>query len=43
MNPANDVMRKCMCCKELGHKTQDCPKDPNLKTAQNGLAELRRI
>lgn len=44
MNPAdNDLTRKCMCCKELGHKTQDCPRDPNLKTTHNGLAELRRV
>jgi len=23
---------RCMCCKELGHSIEVCPKDPNLKT-----------
>lgn len=22
---------KCYCCKEMGHRTDDCPKDPNLR------------
>ena len=35
--------RKCMCCKEMGHRTQECPRDPNLKTCFNQLAELRRV
>ena len=32
-----------MCCKELGHKTEDCPRDPNIKTSFNALGELKRI
>ena len=23
---------RCLCCKDLGHKIENCPKDPNLKT-----------
>lgn len=23
---------KCACCKQMGHSTQDCEKDPNFKT-----------
>lgn len=34
---------KCMCCKDFGHLTRDCPRDPNLKTRFNQLAELRRV
>ena len=23
---------RCLCCKELGHAIEECPRDPNLKT-----------
>lgn len=23
---------RCLCCKELGHLIEDCPRDPNIKT-----------
>jgi len=23
---------RCMCCKEHGHPTEECPRDPNIKT-----------
>ena len=23
---------RCLCCKEVGHKTTDCPREPNLRT-----------
>ena len=37
---------KCMCCKEIGHLTKDCPRDPNLKTHVTDLTyqeEMARI
>ena len=23
---------RCMCCKGIGHKMTECPKDPNMRT-----------
>ena len=43
VTPETGAYRKCMCCKELGHPTAECPQDPNLRTKVNGLAELRRV
>lgn len=28
----NDKLMRCQCCKQLGHKIQNCQLDPNLKT-----------
>ena len=27
----NSANFKCLCCKEVGHSIDDCPRDPNLK------------
>ena len=24
--------QRCMCCKEIGHTIENCPRDPNIKT-----------
>ena len=29
---------RCLCCKEMGHSIDDCPRDPNIKKNMN--AEL---
>ena len=34
---------KCFCCKESGHITANCHRDPNLKTNADSHAELVRI
>ena len=30
-------------CKELGHKIEDCPREPNIRTGKDGRMELDRI
>ena len=34
---------RCYCCKEKGHRAQDCPRDPNIKTSQDPAEEDMRI
>jgi hypothetical protein len=34
---------KCMCCKERGHKTEDCPQEPNIRTNIHAEAEEMRV
>ena len=34
---------KCYCCKEKGHKTENCPKDPNFRHNQDADKESLRI
>ena len=34
---------KCMCCKERGHKTEDCPQEPNIRTNVHASAEDSRV
>ena len=34
---------RCLCCKDLGHKIVNCPKDPNLKTKHSQDLEYNRI
>ena len=34
------TLHKCNCCKEMGHKTEDCPRDPNIKTVAKGRVEI---
>ena len=34
---------RCYCCKEKGHRAQDCPRDPNIKTAHDANDEDLRI
>ena len=33
----------CFCCKEKGHRAQDCPRDPNIRTQLDASAEDERI
>lgn len=35
--------RRCLCCKQFGHFTKDCPKDPNIKTQIHPVDETNRI
>lgn len=32
-----------MCCKEYGHLSNDCPKDPNLRSGHDALDEDDRL
>jgi hypothetical protein len=35
---------RCFCCKEMGHKIDDCPRDPNMRTKNNNVeSEFSRI
>ena len=34
---------KCYCCKEVGHLTSDCLRDPNIKTFKDVEVEVERI
>ena len=34
---------RCLCCKEVGHKIEDCPRDPNMKTNKEIDEEDDRI
>lgn len=34
---------KCFCCKEKGHKTENCPKDPNFRQNIDTEKEQQRI
>lgn len=38
-----DMSTKCYCCKEYGHKTEHCTKDPNLRNTANLTKELERV
>ena len=40
-DPSSDLL--CSSCKALGHRTSDCPKDPNIRSKQDLGNELRRI
>jgi hypothetical protein len=39
----NRANLKCLCCKEVGHSIDDCPRDPNLKKQANPCLEMDRI
>ena len=32
-----------MCCKEIGHNIDDCPRDPNIKTGTMANDDYIRI
>jgi hypothetical protein len=34
---------KCVCCKEIGHRIENCTKDPNFKTNKDVYFDLERI
>lgn len=34
---------RCFCCKEVGHTIDQCPRDPNLKTAKDAIEDLERV
>ena len=34
---------KCFCCKEKGHKTENCDRDPNIRRDFDSMGEIRRI
>ena len=33
--PVTNQKLKCHCCKEIGHLSNQCIRDPNLKTKEN--------
>ena len=35
--------QRCLCCREYGHTTNTCPKDPNIKTLEDPDNENIRI
>ena len=34
---------RCHCCKQLGHNTDECPRDPNIRSGANPEEETTRI
>ncbi len=34
---------RCICCKEIGHRIDECNRDPNLKTNISADAEDKRL
>eukprot|EP00347_Sterkiella_histriomuscorum_P024062 403332433 len=34
---------RCLCCKELGHRMELCPRDPNIRTAAEPEEDIERI
>lgn len=40
---SKETQRLCTSCRESGHISKDCPKDPNTRTGINPLEELQRI
>jgi len=34
---------RCLCCKEMGHAIEECPRDPNIKKNANAANEIDRI
>jgi len=40
-----DIMKnkRCLCCRQFGHTTDKCIKDPNLRTNQSAIDELMRV
>lgn len=35
--------KKCICCKEQGHSAEECPKDPNFRSAFDLSDEEERL
>tara|TARA_B110000285_G_C15099918_1_gene604384 strand:- start:1042 stop:1209 length:168 start_codon:yes stop_codon:yes gene_type:complete len=35
--------QKCVCCKQLGHLMDECPRDPNYKTNHDFKDEQARL
>jgi len=35
----NKLKQRCLCCKEIGHLIDDCPRDPNLRTRITEVVE----
>ena len=31
---------RCVCCKEIGHRIENCPRDPNFKTNKEADIDL---
>ena len=34
---------RCYCCKEKGHRAQECPRDPNYRTSNDPNEEDMRV
>jgi len=34
---------RCHCCKEIGHRIENCPRDPNIKTSKDPEEDIDRI
>lgn len=39
----DEHLLKCLCCKEVGHLIDTCPRDPNLRTKSNLENEYIRV
>ena len=37
------LKQRCMCCKEVGHLIDNCPRDPNIKTKVEPSLDFERI
>ena len=37
------MKQRCMCCKEIGHTIDNCPRDPNIKTKVEPQMDYERI
>lgn len=34
---------RCVCCKEIGHRIENCTRDPNFKTNKSAILDIERI
>ena len=42
-NKHKNKNERCFCCKEKGHGSMECPRDPNLKTSADFILEEKRL
>ena len=42
-NDQKDALKRCLCCKELGHTIDQCPRDPNIRTRVDTEDEFDRV
>ena len=43
LEQANSAQVRCLCCKEVGHTTEQCPRDPNIRSKADTDEEFSRI
>ena len=42
-NDLKESTKRCLCCKELGHTIDQCPRDPNIRTRIDTEDEYERV